>query len=114
MQILASFGRLRSNPQWITIMFRSNTSCICLGDPEVIPNSFNKYFVNIGHKFADKKQPAQHFSNYLNVPSETVFNFVPVSEQNISDIIKNLKNKSSYGHDCLSNNLILIMKIQNV
>ena len=28
------------------------------------------------------------------------------------DIIKNLKNKSSYGHDCLSN--ILIKRVQNV
>ena len=41
-----------------------------------------------------------------------LFNFVPVTEQNISDIIKNLKNKSSYGYDCLSN--ILIKGVQNV
>ena len=83
-----------------------------VSDPEVIANSFNEYFVSIGRKLAEKIQPAQHFSSYLNVPSETVFNFVPVTEQNISDIIKNLKNKSSYGHDCLSN--ILIKRIQNV
>ena len=84
-----------------------------VSDPEVIANSCNEYFVSIGRKLAEKIQPAQHFSSYLNVPSETVFNFVPVTEQNISDIIKNLKNKSSYhGHDCLSN--ILIKRIQNV
>ena len=81
-------------------------------DPEVIANSFNEYFVSIGRKLAEKIQPVQRFSSYLNVPSETVFNFVPVTEQNISDIIKNLKNKSSYEHDCLSN--ILIKKVQNV
>ena len=34
------------------------------------------------------------------------------STQNTSDIIKNLKNKSSYGHDCLSN--ILIIRVLNV
>ena len=77
-----------------------------VSDPEVIANSFNEYFVSIGRKLAEKIQPTQHFSSYLNVPSETVFNFVPVTEQNISDIIKNQKNKSSYGHDCLSNILI--------
>ena len=83
-----------------------------VSDPEVIANSFNEYFVSIGRKLAEKIQPAQHFSSYLNVRSESVFNFVPVTEQNISDIIKNLKNKSSYGHDCLSN--ILIKRVQNV
>ena len=75
-------------------------------------NSFNEYFVGIGLKLAEKIQPAQHFSRYLNVPSKTVFNIVPVTKQNILDIIKNLKNKSSYEHDCLSN--ILIKKVQNV
>ena len=59
-----------------------------VSDPEVIANSCNEYFVSIGRKLAEKIQPAQHFSSYLNVPSETVFNFVPVTEQNISDIIK--------------------------
>ena len=83
-----------------------------VSDPEVIANSCNEYFVSIGRKLAEKIQPAEHFSSYLNVSSETVFNFVPVTEQNISAIIKNLKNKSSYGHDCLSN--ILIKRIQNV
>ena len=83
-----------------------------VNDPEVIANSFNEYFVSIGRKLAEKIQPAQHFSSYLNAPSETVFNFVPVTEQNISDIIEHLKNKSSYEHDCLSN--ILIRRIQNV
>ena len=83
-----------------------------VSDPEVIANSFNEYFVSIGRKLAEKIQPAQHFSSYLNVRSESVFKFVPVTEQNISDIIKNLKNKSSYGHDCLSN--ILIKRVQIV
>ena len=72
-----------------------------VSDPEVIANSFNKYFVSIGLKLAEKIRSAQHCSSYLNVPSETVSNFVPVTEQNITDIIKNLKNKSSYGHNIL-------------
>ena len=62
-----------------------------VSDPEVIANSFNEYFAGIGRKLAEKIRPAQHFSSYLNVRSESVFNFVPVTEQNISDIIKNLK-----------------------
>ena len=83
-----------------------------VSDPEVIANSFNEYFVTIVRKLPEKIQTAQHFSSYLNVPSESVFNFVPVTEQNISDIIQSLKNKSSYRHYCLSN--ILIKRVQNV
>ena len=84
-----------------------------VSDPEVTANSFNEYFVSIVRKLPEKIQTAQHFSSYnLNVSSESVFNFVPVTEQNISDIIKSLKNKSSYRHYCLSN--ILIKRVQNV
>ena len=95
---------------WSTYLFSLNNQLV--SDPVVIANSFNDYFVSIGRKLADKIQPAQHFSSYLNFLSETVFNFVPVTEQNIADIIKHMKNKSSYRHDCLSN--ILIKRVQNV
>ena len=34
------------------------------------------------------------------------FSFQPITEGNISEIIGSLKNKWSYGHDCLSNIMI--------
>ena len=49
---------------------------------------------------------APHFDSYLNNPAETVFSFNLISEHNISNVIKKLKDKSSYGHDCLSNIMI--------
>ena len=75
-------------------------------DPEVIANEFNKYFANIGSKLAENIPAAPRFDSYLNNPAETVFSFNLISEHNISNIIKKLKNKSSYGHDCLSNIMI--------
>ena len=75
-------------------------------DPEVIANEFNQYFANIGSKLAENIPAAPRFDSYLNNPAETVFSFNLISEYNISNLIKKLKNKSSYGHDCLSNIMI--------
>ena len=68
-------------------------------------NDFNQYFANIGSKLAKNIPAAPHFDSYLNNPAETVFSFNLISEYNISNVIKKLKN-SSYGHDCLSNIMI--------
>ena len=75
-------------------------------DPEVIANEFNQYFANIGSKLVENIPAAPRFDSYLNNPAETVFSFNLISEHNISNVIKKLKNKSSYGHDCLSNIMI--------
>ena len=75
-------------------------------DPEVIANTFNEYFINIGESLADQIPEAPLFDVYLNNPSETAFSFQPVCEENISIIIKKMKNKCSYGHDLISNIMI--------
>lgn len=79
-----------------------------VSDPEVIVNNFNEYFVSVGKNLASKIPPSQHFSTYLKTPAPAhgTFKFDPISEQDISNIIHKLKNKCSYGHDCLSNILI--------
>ena len=41
---------------------------------------------------------------YLNNITELVFNFTPVTEDYIANVIRNLKNTSSYGYDNISNN----------
>ena len=79
-------------------------------DPVIIANKFNEYFINIGNSLADKIPTAEPFHSYLNHPTNCVFTFQPITEVKISEIIGNLKNKSSYGHDCLSN--IMIKKAQ--
>ena len=59
-----------------------------------------------------KYQQAEPIHSYLNHPTNCVFTFQPITEVKISEIIGNLKNKSSYGHDCLSN--IMIKKAQRL
>ena len=52
-----------------------------------------------------------HYSDeYLNDKTELVFNFTPVTEDYIANVISNLKNKSSYGYDNISNKLIKLAK----
>lgn len=79
-------------------------------DPDEIANGFNNYFINIGVTIADQIQSTRHFSEYLTSPATSHFNFNLVNEDEISKIIDKLKNKSSYGHDCISNKLIKRMK----
>ena len=57
-------------------------------DPEVIANTFNEYFINIGESLADQIPEAPHFDVYLNNSSETAFSFQHVTEEKISIIIK--------------------------
>ena len=57
-------------------------------DPEVIANTFNEYFINIGGSLAEQIPEAPLFYVYLNNPSETVFSFQSVSEEIVSTIIK--------------------------
>ena len=72
-------------------------------NPEV---TLNEYCINIGGSLAEQIAEAPLFDVYLNNPSETAFSFQPVSEEMISNIIKKMKNKCSYGHDLLSNIMI--------
>ena len=78
-------------------------------DPVIIANKFNEYFINIGNSLADKIPTAEPFHFYLNHPTNVFFRSNLHNSQNI-EIIGNLKNKSSYGHACLSN--IMITKAQ--
>ena len=77
-----------------------------VNDPDIIVNEFNAYFVNIAKNLADSIPVADHFSTYLNDPSDNTFKFDRVTERDVAYIIHNLKNKKSYGHDYLSNILL--------
>ena len=77
-----------------------------VNDPDIIVNEFNAYFVNIAKNLADSIPVADHFSTYLNDPSDNTFKFDLVTERDVAYIIHNLKNKKSYGHDYLSNILL--------
>ena len=52
----------------------------------------------------------QNSSDYLNKPSNIDFNFEPTSENEIYNIINNLKNKNSMDKDEISNKLLKSIK----
>ena len=52
----------------------------------------------------------QNFTDYLNKPSNIDFTFEPTSENDIYNIINNLKNKNSTGKDEISNKLLKSIK----
>ena len=77
-----------------------------VNDPDIIVNEFNAFFVNIAKNLADSIPVADHFSTYLNDPSDNTFKFDLVTERDVAYIIHNFKNKKSYGHNYLSNILL--------
>ena len=81
-----------------------------LTNMDEIANEFNKYFINIGRLLSEEITSGHSSDEYLNDKTELVFNFTPVTEDYIANVISNLKNKSSYGYDNISNKLIKLAK----
>ena len=77
-----------------------------------IAEHFNSFFASIGTQQAAKIPfiPGISYNNFLLNPTDCVFQFSPVSEEDISKIISNFKPKSSTGIDKIS--LKLIKQIQ--
>ena len=83
-----------------------------IGDPLQIANTFNQYFSQIGHNLASNIPPSQNqFSDFLNHPNPNSLFFVPVHRNELIDIVHNLKNKKSTGHDGIDN--VLLKKVIN-
>ena len=85
---------------------------VYISDKKAIANKFNEYFINVGPSLADSinMPDGQSFTDYLRIPTACTFNFEKVSHQVVSEIIDNLKPKSSCGIDGLSNKLIKFIK----
>ena len=85
-------------------------------DDKVITNSdetvdaFNEYFVNIGRKLSCQIIPVHKHSHYLDNETKKRMKLEAVNEDNINEAINRLKNKSSYGHDEISNKIIKRVK----
>ena len=80
-------------------------------NPDEIANAFNNYFINVGSSIAKQCRATQQHNQYLTNPTNSRFAFKAVTEVNILKIIDDLKNKSSYGHDSISNKLIKRAKL---
>ena len=86
--------------------FTLNNATITNMDESV--KEFNTYFINIGRTLSDQIQSTNSSFDYLpqdkKTTSSLVFNLA--SEECIANVITKLKNKSSYGYDNISNELI--------
>ena len=92
--------------------------CLSIGnlkecESKKIANEFAEHFANIGKKMAkEMKSSKKNISEYLkkiHVSSKSIY-FYPVTETEINRLITNLPNKTSSGHDNISNVLIKDLK----
>ena len=85
-----------------------------LSGPKAIANAFNVYFANIGKNLAatieqDNNADFNHMQ-YLGTPTKTSFNFYCITEIETMKAIDTLENKSSLGHDGISNKIVKLLK----
>ena len=73
-----------------------------------IAEGFNKYFSEIGTSISESmtSHNDNNYKKYLTNPTNLRFDFTPVTEKEVLDTLNTLSNKSSYGHDNLSTNLL--------
>lgn len=86
---------------------------ISIDDDTQIATTFNNYFSQIGKNLADTIPPTdKQFHEFLKNPNSSSFCFRPVLKKEIIDIVANLKDKRSAGHDGIDN--ILLKGVINV
>src|SRR5215510_4712272 len=74
-----------------------------------IAKAFNSYFINITEDLNNNSSDVDKALQSLkkSYPESTpVMKLIPVSEIEVRDIIKSLKNKNSSGYDGISNNML--------
>ena len=78
------------------------------------PAAFNSYFATIGEKLAasihENNNVSDDFQQYLDTPAETRLKFNCITENETIKSINRLENKSSSGHDGISNKLLKLIK----
>ena len=78
-------------------------------DPDSITTEFCEFFSTVGERFANDIKPPQnnidHYLNKMQKSASTLF-LAPTSVEEIHYLIKSLPNKTSSGHDSISNNLM--------
>lgn len=78
-----------------------------LEDHKEIANAFNHYFSNIGVSISKNIHgSSKHFTDFLSSKTSASAFFDPTSESEIVEIVKEMKCKTSCGHDGLSSKFI--------
>ena len=86
-----------------------------ISDPIEIANAFNDYFINVGTNITLSNNDSNTFNKmayqkYLHTPSDTQCKFVRITEMDVLQLINNMDNKSSSGHDGISNRILKSIK----
>ena len=75
--------------------------------PAQIANAFNNFFAEIGENLAKKLViPKDKYKEYLPKTTIPKLVFQPITQEQLTKIIKGMKNKTSCGHDHMSNKLL--------
>jgi len=106
--IINKMGDKKEIPNHIMI----NGKKVC--DKITIANQFNQFFVDIGPKYSENIEipPDSNFNDYLRYQESTSFQFTSITPEQVVKIIENLKSKSSYGVDRISNRLLKQIKYE--
>ena len=88
-----------------------------LSNAKDIANAFNVYFANIGKNLASEIEQNitdnADYTQYVSTPlTETKLQFKCITDNDTQRAIDKLENKSSSGHDGISNELLKLLKIE--
>ena len=88
-----------------------------LSNAKDIANAFNVYFANIGKNLASEIEQNitdnDDYTQYVSTPlTETKLQFKCITDNDTQRAIDKLENKSSSGHDGISNKLLKLLKIE--
>ena len=78
-------------------------------DPDTITNEFCEFFSTVGERFSgDIKTPENNTEYYLDrmTRNNSTLFLTPTNLEEVKDLITSLPNKTSSGHDSISNNLL--------
>ena len=82
---------------------------VLIEDKQHIANSFNDYFSTIGSKLIENLPPCpkgKHFTNFMKNKSVKSMFFSPVTENDIINVVTNLKSKKSTGNDDIDSTVV--------
>ena len=106
-----TLNRNKKNGELPTNLFHDGVE---LSDAKEIATAFNSYFATIGEKLAasihENNNVSDDFQQYLDTPAETRLKFNCITENETIKAINRLENKSSSGHDGISNKLLKLIK----